>query len=87
MRSLGMPLLCLILVAWLASGLTSSYYLMAPGGSYDVAARLVIPDEQRKEMGRLAFTAVEVGPASWCEVLLNRLTGDGEAAGGDAVSP
>jgi len=87
MRSLGFPLLVLAIIGWLASGLPSTYYFMAPGGSYDVASRLVIPEEQRKEMGRLAFTAVEVGPASWRQVITTRLTGNGEIVPAEEVRP
>jgi len=87
MRSFGFPLLVLAIIGWLASGLPSTYYLMAPGGSYDVASRLGIPEEQRKEMGRLAFTAVEVGPASWRQVVITRLTGNGEIVPAQDIRP
>jgi Lon-like protease len=87
MRPLGWPLLFIAIVGWLASGLPSSYYLMAPGGSYDVASRLVIPDDQRKETGRLAFTAVEVGRATWRQVIVARLTGNDEIVPAEEIRP
>ena len=49
-------------------GATSPYFLITPGGTYDIGSRLRIPDEQRRPMGRMAFTAVYEQEASWAEV-------------------
>jgi PDZ domain-containing protein len=47
----------------------SPYFVMTPGGTYEVAPRLELPDGRREAMGRLAFTAVYVRPAGWPDVL------------------
>src|ERR671933_1220414 len=39
-------------------GATSPYFLITPGGTYDIGSRLRVPDDHRKPMGRMAFTAV-----------------------------
>jgi PDZ domain-containing protein len=49
-------------------GATSPYFLITPGGAYDIGSRLRVPDEQRKPMGRMAFTAVYEQEANWAEV-------------------
>jgi len=63
-------------------GGASPYFLITPGGTYDVGydygSRLSIPDEYRKPMGRIAFTAVYETEASWTEVLHARLQGQAE---------
>jgi PDZ domain-containing protein len=63
-------------------GATSPYFLITPGGTYDIGfdygSRLSIPQEYRKPMGRLAFTAVYETEASWSQVLHARLQGGAE---------
>lgn len=67
-------------------GATSSYFVITPGGTYEVGTqprvdgppRLSIPDEYRKPMGRMAFTAVYEQEASWAEVVQAELAGKKE---------
>ena len=59
-------------------GATSPYFLITPGGTYDIGSRLRIPDEQRKPMGRMAFTAVYEQEASWGEVARAKVRGEAE---------
>lgn len=70
-KSLIIPLLLVTLViVALALRAPSSYFVMMPGGSFDVAPRLDIPAEHREESGRLAFTAVLAGRGRWLDVIL-----------------
>ena len=50
----------------------SPYMLVTPGGAYDIGSRLRLPDEQRRPMGRLAFTAVYELDSTWLEVIRAR---------------
>ncbi len=59
-------------------GGSSPYFLITPGGTYDIGSRLTIPDEYRKPMGRMAFTAVYEQEASWGEVAHARIAGQAE---------
>jgi PDZ domain-containing protein len=59
-------------------GATSPYFVITPGGTYDIGSRLRIPDEQRRTMGRMAFTAVYEQEASWADVARARLAGKSE---------
>jgi Lon-like protease len=63
-------------------GGSSPYFLITPGGTYDIGydygSRLSIPDEYRKPMGRLAFTAVFETEASWLEILHAKVAGQAE---------
>jgi PDZ domain-containing protein len=68
-------------------GATSPYFLITPGGTYDVgtqpsqsapAPRLSIPAEHQRPMGHMAFTAVYEQEATWGEVARARLTGNAE---------
>src|SRR4051812_41726563 len=67
-------------------GATSPYFLITPGGTYEIGTqprrdgppRLTIPDEFRKPMGRMAFTAVYEQEASWAEVTHARLFGQAD---------
>jgi PDZ domain-containing protein len=59
-------------------GAASPYFLITPGGTYDIGSRLSVPDEYRKQMGRMAFTAVYEQEASWGEVVRARLAGHAE---------
>jgi PDZ domain-containing protein len=76
-------------------GATSPYFLITPGGTYEVGVdprpdgppRLSIPDEYRRPMGRMAFTAVYEQEASWGEVLHARLTGNAETVPAAAIRP
>ena len=56
-------------------GATSPYFLITPGGTYDIGSRLRVPDEQRRPMGRMAFTAVYEQEANWGEVARAQLFG------------
>src|SRR6266851_1274061 len=68
-------------------GAASPYFLITPGGTYDIGSRLRIPDEYRKPMGRIAFTAVYEQEATWSEVAHARLAGQAEVVPASAVRP
>src|SRR5260370_39599715 len=68
-------------------GATSPYFLITPGGAYDIGSRLRVPDEQRKPMGHMAFTAVYEQEANWGEVLHARLAGQAEVVPAVDVPP
>ena len=50
----------------------SPFMLVTPGGTYDIGSRVRLPDDQRREMGRLAFTAVYELDSTWLDVLRAR---------------
>jgi Lon-like protease len=64
-------------------GAASPYFLITPGGTYEVGTqprpdgppRLSIPEDRRKPMGRMAFTAVYEQEATWAEVTHARVAG------------
>src|SRR5438477_10706737 len=68
-------------------GATSPYFLITPGGTYDIGSRLRIPDEYRKPMGRMAFTAVFEQEANWGEVAHARVAGQAEIVPAVAIRP
>ncbi len=71
-------------------GATSPYFLITPGGTYDIDSRLHIPDDVRKPKPpghHLAFTAVYEQEASWGEVAHARLAGQAEIVPAAAVRP
>lgn len=67
-------------------GAASPFFLITPGGTYEIGTRpradgpprLTIPEEHRKPMGRMAFTAVYEQEATWAEVVHARLAGEAE---------
>jgi PDZ domain-containing protein len=66
----------LFLAACLIAGvnlLASRFYALSPGGGYEIESRLSVPPEQRREMGRLLFTAVAFHRADWKDVLAAQL--------------
>src|SRR6266568_502628 len=68
-------------------GATSPYFLITPGGAYDIGSRLHVPAEQRKPMGHMAFTAVYEQEANWGEVARARLVGQAEIVPAVDVRP
>ena len=56
-------------------GATSPYFLITPGGTYDIGSRVHVPDEVRRPMGRMAFTAVYEQEASWAELARAKIAG------------
>jgi Lon-like protease len=68
-------------------GATSPYFVITPGGAYDIGSRLRIPDEHRRPMGRMAFTAVYEQEASWTEVAHAQIFGQAEVVPAAAVRP
>src|SRR5260370_12618290 len=68
-------------------GATSPYFLITPGGAYDIGSRLRVPDEQRKPMGHMAFTAVYEQEANWGDVARARLAGQAEIVPAVDVRP
>jgi PDZ domain-containing protein len=73
----GRDILCiaLLVVVVVAAPLggPSPYFLVTPGGAYDIGSRVRVPDERRKPMGRLAFTAVYELESTWLEVIRARV--------------
>ena len=65
----------------------SPYFLITPGGTYDIGSRLRLPDEHRKPMGRMAFTAVYEQEASWAEVAHARIAGQAEIVPAVSIRP
>jgi len=87
-RIVGAPLLLLLAtIATVLVALPSGYYVITPGGSYDVGPRLRIPDERREELGRLAFTAVRAQEGSWAEVIEGRLRRAAEVVPTEQIRP
>jgi Lon-like protease len=68
-------------------GATSPYFVITPGGAYEIGSRLRVPDEQRRPMGRMAFTAVYEQEASWGEVVHARLAGRSETVPAIDIRP
>ncbi|MBV9580267.1 MAG: hypothetical protein JO057_16890, partial [Chloroflexi bacterium] len=77
-------------------GATSPYFVITPGGTYDVGTqptqsaptpRLSIPPDHQQPMGHMAFTAVYETEASWAEVLHARLTGNAEVVPSIYIRP
>lgn len=68
-------------------GATSPYFLITPGGTYDIASRLRIPTERQRPMGRLAFTAVYEQEATWGDLARARVTGGAETVPAVDVRP
>jgi Lon-like protease len=68
-------------------GATSPYFLITPGGTFDIGSRLRVPDEQRRPMGRMAFTAVYEQEANWGEIARARIAGQSEIVPAVAIRP
>jgi PDZ domain-containing protein len=68
-------------------GAASPYFVISPGGTYDIGSRLRVPDEQRRPMGRMAFTAVYEQEASWTEVARTQVLGQAELVPAAAIRP
>jgi Lon-like protease len=68
-------------------GAASPYFLITPGGTYDIGSRVRVPDEQRRPMGRLAFTAVYEQEASWAEVARANVVGKAEVVPAASIRP
>jgi PDZ domain-containing protein len=87
-RLIGVPLLFVaVLTAALLTALPSPFFLLTPGGSYEIGTRLRIPEERRREMGRLAFTAVYAQPSNWGEAISARLSRTAEIVPAEEVRP
>jgi Lon-like protease len=68
-------------------GAASPYFLITPGGTYDIGSRVRLPDEYRKPMGRIAFTAVFEQEASWGEVIRAKVVGRAEVVPAVDIRP
>jgi Lon-like protease len=68
-------------------GATSPYFLITPGGTWDIASRVKVPDEVRRPAGRMAFTAVYEQEANWGEVARARVVGQAETVPAVDVRP
>jgi PDZ domain-containing protein len=87
-RILSLPFFLIVLaLSYFLSSVPSGYYLLRPGGAYEIAPILELPPEQRQEIGRLAFTAVRAGRASWWQVADARVRGDAEVVPSDQIVP
>jgi PDZ domain-containing protein len=63
----------------------SPYYVLTPGGTYDLKQRLTVPDPYGKEMGHLAFTAVFAQGATWGQYVGARLSQNAEIVPADEI--
>jgi PDZ domain-containing secreted protein len=68
-------------------GATSPYFVITPGGTYDVGSRVRVPEAQRHAAGHLAFTAVYQQEASWGEVARVRMLGHADVVPAHLVRP
>jgi Lon-like protease len=68
-------------------GATSPYFLITPGGTYDIGSRVQVPEEHKRPMGRMAFTAVYELEATWGDVARTRLVGQAEIVPAVDVRP
>jgi PDZ domain-containing protein len=68
-------------------GATSPYFVVSPGGTYDIGSRVRVPEDLRREVGHLAFTAVYQREASWGEVARVRVVGQAEVIPAERVRP
>jgi Lon-like protease len=68
-------------------GGTSPYFLITPGGTYDIGSRLQVPDDRRRPMGHMAFTAVYELEATWAEVARTKLVGQAEVVPAVDIRP
>jgi PDZ domain-containing protein len=68
-------------------GAASPYFLVTPGGTYDIGSRLQIPDEHRQPIGRMAFTAVFEQEATWTEIARARIAGRAEVVPAVYIRP
>jgi Lon-like protease len=68
-------------------GATSPYFLITPGGTWDIGSRVHVPDGVRRPMGRLAFTAVYEQEANWGEVARARVMGKAEIVPAKDIRP
>ncbi|HET6316629.1 MAG TPA: PDZ domain-containing protein [Chloroflexota bacterium] len=78
-------LVAVLLVAPL--GATSPYFLITPGGTWDVGSRVTVPEDVRKPVGRMAFTAVYEQEANWGEVARARVVGQAEVVPATDIRP
>jgi PDZ domain-containing protein len=75
------------LIVIFATVVPSGYYIIGPGGTYEIEPRLHLPPEARQEMGRLAFTAVYAKPGNWLEFIQAKLSPAEEAVPVSEVRP
>ncbi|HEY0584465.1 MAG TPA: PDZ domain-containing protein, partial [Chloroflexota bacterium] len=68
-------------------GATSPYFLITPGGTFDIGSRLRIPEDRIRPMGKMAFTAVYEQEATWGEVARARLVGGAETVPAVDIRP
>jgi PDZ domain-containing protein len=87
-RILNLPIILIgLALGYFVSSVPSGYYLLRPGGAYEIAPILELPPEQRQEVGRIAFTAVRAGPASWFQVAEARVRGNADVVPSDQIVP
>src|SRR5229473_5912767 len=68
-------------------GATSPYFVITPGGAYDIGSRLQVPEDHRRPMGHMAFTAVYELEATWGDVARTRVAGQAEIVPAVDVRP
>jgi PDZ domain-containing protein len=76
-----------VAIGVLLNAVPSGVYVLRPGGAYEVQPRLVVPEQVRQEMGRLAFTAVDASRASIAESVLARFSRSSQIVPADAIRP
>lgn len=59
-------------------GATSPYFLITPGGTFDITSKISVPDDMRRPAGHMAFAAVYEQEARWAEVAHAKLFGQAE---------
>lgn len=88
MRNIGsLPLFLVAVLAGLATGLPSPYAVITPGGTWEIAPRLRIPEDRRQEAGRMAFTAVYQRDASWGDLAAAYVSREAEVVPVEQVRP
>jgi PDZ domain-containing protein len=68
-------------------GATSPYFVITPGGTWDIGSRVTVPNEVRRPSGRMAFTAVYEQEANWGEVARARMVGGAEVVPATDIRP
>ncbi len=70
-----------------AAALPSPYFVITPGGSYDLSTRIHVPPERQREIGHLSFTAVYARPGSWLDVMIARRSRGHEVVPAETIRP
>ncbi len=74
-------------VAGAATAIPSPYYIITPGGAYDLSTRVHVPSEHQREAGHLSFTAVYARPGAWLDVAIARRSRGSEVVPAEEIRP